>query len=66
MHQYLFEIKQVHNCLLLLDITQVHILPFQVEWNEINAAWGQTALLLHSLARKVGLTFERLFSNQVG
>ncbi|XP_025090043.1 beclin-1-like isoform X2 [Pomacea canaliculata] len=31
----------------------------QVEWNEINAAWGQTALLLHSLARKVGLTFER-------
>lgn len=30
-----------------------------VEWNEINAAWGQTALLLHSLARKVGLTFQR-------
>nr|KAG5713545.1 hypothetical protein BaRGS_024593 [Batillaria attramentaria] len=30
-----------------------------VEWSEINAAWGQTALLLYSLARKVGLTFQR-------
>lgn len=32
----------------------------QVEWSEINAAWGQTVLLLHSLARKMNLTFERL------
>ncbi|ESO97066.1 hypothetical protein LOTGIDRAFT_226844 [Lottia gigantea] len=31
----------------------------QVEWNEINAAWGQTVLLLHSLARKMNLTFQR-------
>ncbi|KAM9425413.1 beclin-1 [Pholidichthys leucotaenia] len=30
-----------------------------VEWNEINAAWGQTVLLLHSLASKMGLCFER-------
>lgn len=30
-----------------------------VEWAEINAAWGQTVLLLHSLAKKIGLTFER-------
>lgn len=30
-----------------------------VEWSEINVAWGQTVLLLHSLARKVNLTFER-------
>lgn len=30
-----------------------------VEWAEINAAWGQTVLLLHCLAKKVGLTFER-------
>ncbi|XP_028674899.2 beclin-1 [Erpetoichthys calabaricus] len=30
-----------------------------VEWNEINAAWGQTVLLLHALANKMGLTFER-------
>lgn len=30
-----------------------------VEWSEINAAWGQTVLLLHSLARKMNLTFER-------
>lgn len=30
-----------------------------VEWNEINAAWGQTVLLLHSLANKMNLKFER-------
>ncbi|XP_050504231.1 beclin-1-like protein [Diabrotica virgifera virgifera] len=30
-----------------------------VDWSEINAAWGQTALLLSSLARKINLTFER-------
>lgn len=31
----------------------------QVDWNEINTAWGQTVLLLHSLANKMGLKFER-------
>merc|ERR1711974_87003 len=30
-----------------------------VEWAEINAAWGQTALLLWSLARKVDITFNK-------
>ncbi|XP_074652995.1 beclin-1-like [Tubulanus polymorphus] len=30
-----------------------------VDWNEINAAWGQTVLLLHSLAKKMNLTFQR-------
>ncbi|KAI4467763.1 beclin 1 [Holotrichia oblita] len=30
-----------------------------VEWSEINAAWGQTALLLAALARKINLTFEK-------
>lgn len=30
-----------------------------VDWSEINAAWGQTALLLSALARKVNLTFQR-------
>lgn len=30
-----------------------------VEWHEINAAWGQTVLLLHSLAKKINLTFQR-------
>uniref|UniRef100_A0AAQ6AN17 Beclin-1 n=1 Tax=Amphiprion ocellaris TaxID=80972 RepID=A0AAQ6AN17_AMPOC len=29
-----------------------------VEWNEINAAWGQTVLLLHALANKMGLRFQ--------
>ncbi|MBN3312066.1 BECN1 protein, partial [Atractosteus spatula] len=31
-----------------------------VEWNEINAAWGQTVLLLHALANKMGLRFQRM------
>ena len=30
-----------------------------VEWAEINAAWGQTALLLWALARKVNITFNK-------
>lgn len=30
-----------------------------VEWSEINAAWGQTSLLLASLARKMDLQFKR-------
>ena len=31
----------------------------QVDWAEINAAWGQTAFLLYTLARHSGVTFER-------
>ena len=30
-----------------------------VEWSEINAAWGQAALLLHCMAKKINLTFQR-------
>lgn len=30
-----------------------------VDWTEINAAWGQTVLLLYSLSKKIGLTFQR-------
>ncbi|CAB4023908.1 Beclin-1 [Paramuricea clavata] len=30
-----------------------------VDWSEINAAWGQTVLLLHALARKMNLKFKR-------
>ena len=30
-----------------------------MEWSEINAAWGQTALLLWALARKVNITFNK-------
>lgn len=34
-------------------------LPNQsVEWSEINAAWGQAAILLYSLAKKIGLIFQ--------
>lgn len=31
----------------------------QVEWPEINAAWGQTLLLLYTIARKLDYTFEK-------
>ena len=31
----------------------------QVEWAEINAAWGQTLLLLYIIARKLDYTFEK-------
>ena len=30
-----------------------------VDWSEINAACGQTVLLLHSIARKIDFTFQR-------
>lgn len=30
-----------------------------VDWSEINAAWGQTVLLLTALARKMNLTFDK-------
>jgi len=30
-----------------------------VDWGEINAAWGQSVLLLHILAKKLGLTFSK-------
>lgn len=30
-----------------------------VDWNEINAAWGQVTILLSALARKVNVTFQR-------
>ena len=43
---------------------KIRNIEFQVEWNEINAAWGQTVLLLHSLAKKMNLTFERYFTQQ--
>jgi hypothetical protein len=31
----------------------------QVEWTEINAAWGQTVLLLQTMARRLDFTFEQ-------
>jgi beclin 1 len=33
-------------------------LPSQpVDWNEINAAWGQATLLLHTIAKKLNFKF---------
>ena len=37
----------------------------QVEWAEINAAWGQTLLLLYTIARKLDFTFEKYVSEAV-
>ena len=35
---------------------------FQVEWSEINAAWGQTLLLVATVAEKLNFQFEGLAS----
>jgi hypothetical protein len=35
----------------------------QVEWAEINAAWGQTLLLLYTIARKLDFTYEKSVSS---
>lgn len=32
---------------------------YQVEWAEINAAWGQALLLLYTIARKLEFTFDK-------
>jgi len=48
-------IVTVLNVLLILSAA----VDKQVEWSEINTAWGQTVLLLHSLATKMNLKFER-------
>jgi hypothetical protein len=37
-------------------------MPDKVEWAEINAAWGQTLLLLYTIARKLDFTFEKSVS----
>jgi beclin len=31
----------------------------QVEWAEVNAAWGQTLLLLYTIVRKLDYKFEK-------
>ena len=30
-----------------------------VDWNELNTAWGQTVLLLHSLVKRINLQLQR-------
>jgi len=37
-----------------------------VDWNEINAAWGQTTLLLHTIAKKLDYKFLHYRLNPVG
>ncbi len=51
--------KLKHN-LIWFKLLRLGRLPsVPVEWNEINAAWGQTALLLSCLAKKVGMEFQK-------
>jgi beclin 1 len=38
----------------------------QVEWTEVNAAWGQALLLLHTIARKLNYTFETYTLHPLG
>jgi beclin 1 len=38
-------------------IRSVWLILFQVEWDEINAAWGQSCLLLHTMAQTCKLNF---------
>lgn len=38
--------------------TWPHEYLMQVDWSEINAAWGQTLLLLYTVARKLDFSFE--------
>lgn len=40
-------------------LSAVILSALQVEWAEINAAWGQTLLLLYTIARKLDFTFEK-------
>jgi hypothetical protein len=44
---------------LLAPVIPGHSLGIQVEWTEINAAWGQTLLLLYTIARKLDFSFEK-------
>ncbi|KNZ77752.1 Beclin-1-like protein [Termitomyces sp. J132] len=42
----------------LYDMCTFPAETIKVEWAEINAAWGQTLLLLYTIARKLDYTFE--------
>ena len=46
-------------CHVTVVATYTQIRFCQVEWAEINAAWGQTLLLLYTIARKLDFTFEK-------
>uniref|UniRef100_A0A673TAF4 Atg6 BARA domain-containing protein n=1 Tax=Suricata suricatta TaxID=37032 RepID=A0A673TAF4_SURSU len=44
----------------IINSSRLDSLPtVPVSWNEINMAWGHTALLLHALSNKIGLQFQR-------
>jgi len=54
----MYFIYVVHSDAVSVAVRSVMVI-MQVEWSEINMAWGQTVLLLHSLANKMSLQFER-------
>lgn len=43
---------------LSLVVSGLTLTVLQVDFPEINAAWGQVVLLLHTVARKLEFTFE--------
>lgn len=48
-------------CVISLNVgvsVQANPSGLKVEWAEINAAWGQTLLLLYTIARKLDYTFD--------
>jgi beclin 1 len=52
-------VPSVPVCRPLTSVIDVCSMNFQVEWAEINAAWGQTLLLLYTIARKMDFSFEK-------
>ena len=43
---------------LIFFVVRVLLIMSQVEWSEINSAWGQTLLLLYSIAKKMKFEFK--------
>lgn len=50
-----------HPVCIIFTCLCIYIVDIQVEWMEINAAWGQAALLLKILADTIQLDFQMLF-----
>uniref|UniRef100_A0A4X1T7J9 Beclin 2 n=1 Tax=Sus scrofa TaxID=9823 RepID=A0A4X1T7J9_PIG len=54
-----FEIRHAGPIAIINNFRLGSLPTVPVGWNEINAAWGQTALLLHALSSAIGLEFQR-------
>jgi len=54
-------VSHVHEALVV-----IFTIIIQVEWTEVNAAWGQALLLLYTIARKLNYTFETYALHPLG